>query len=112
MKSKNKKTSKTNKQELEQDIKPNDCYCEKCDCVGNYCNCEPEGVPVPTPEPTSTPERRMYNRRAIQAEIDIDKKIRALLEKNAYNLNQIAGMLMVPLERVKKVNHERRKTNT
>ena len=57
-------------------------------------------------------ETKYYDRKAIQAEIDIDKKIRALLEKNAYNLNQIAGMLMVHLERVKKVNHERRKTNT
>tara|TARA_R110000744_G_scaffold379817_2_gene498843 strand:- start:15 stop:254 length:240 start_codon:yes stop_codon:yes gene_type:complete len=50
-------------------------------------------------------ERKMINRKAIQTEIDIDKKIRALIEKDAYNLNQIAGMLMVPLERVKTVRY-------
>jgi len=52
---------------------------------------------------TSDPKKPMIDRRATQAEIDKDKKIKALLEKNAYNLNQIAGMLMLPLERVKKV---------
>ena len=50
-------------------------------------------------------ETKMHDRKAIQAEIDIDKKIRALIEKDAYNLNQIAGMLMVPLERVKKIRY-------
>jgi|DEB0MinimDraft_12_1074336.scaffolds.fasta_scaffold04106_4 hypothetical protein len=45
----------------------------------------------------------MIDRKATQQEIDKDKKIKALLEKNAYDLNQIAGMLMLPLERVKKV---------
>ena len=109
---KSKKQGKKAYSSKELDIKPKDCHCNKCDCVGNYCDCEPQGAPVPTPEPSPTPERRMINRKAIQAEIDIDKKIRALLEKNAYNLNQIAGMLMVPLERVKKVNHERRKNTT
>jgi len=44
----------------------------------------------------------MIDRKATQQEIDKDKKIKALLEKNAYDLNQIAGMLMLPLERVKK----------
>lgn len=52
---------------------------------------------------TSDPKKPMIDRKATQAEIDKDKKIKALLEKNAYNLNQIAGMLMLPLERVKKV---------
>lgn len=47
----------------------------------------------------------MHDRKAIQAQIDIDKKIRALIKKDAYNLNQIAAMLMVPLARVKKVRY-------
>ena len=50
-------------------------------------------------------ETKMHDRKAIQAQIDIDKKIRALIEKDAYNLNQIAAMLMVPLARVKKVRY-------
>ena len=50
-------------------------------------------------------ETKYYDRKAIQAEIDIDKKIIAFIEKYAYNLNQIAGMLMVPLERVKKIRY-------
>lgn len=50
-------------------------------------------------------ETKMHDRKAIQAQIDIDKKIRALIKKDAYNLNQIAAMLMVPLARVKKVRY-------
>lgn len=49
----------------------------------------------------------MINRKATQAKIDEDKKIKALLDKDVYNLNQIAAMLMIPLEKVKKVNNER-----
>jgi len=49
----------------------------------------------------------MINRKEVQAEIDKDKNIRRLLDVGAYNLNQIAGMLMLPLERVKKVKNER-----
>jgi len=52
---------------------------------------------------TSDPKKPMIDRKATQAEIDKDKKIKALLNVGAYNLNQIAGMLMLPLERVKKV---------
>ena len=48
----------------------------------------------------------MINRKKVQAELDIDKKIRALLEKYAYNDNQIAGMLMIPLERVKQIHKD------
>lgn len=49
----------------------------------------------------------MINRKEVQAELDKDKNIRRLLDVGAYNLNQIAGMLMLPLERVKKVKNER-----
>ena len=49
----------------------------------------------------------MIDRKATQEEIDKDKSIRRLLDVGAYNLNQIAGMLMIPLERVKKVKNER-----
>ena len=46
----------------------------------------------------------MIDRKATQAEIDKDKKIKELLAMDAYNLNQIAGMIKgVNLERVKKV---------
>ncbi len=51
----------------------------------------------------------MIDRKATQKEIDIDKKIREMLATGHYNLNQIAGMLKgVNLERVKKVNNERK----
>jgi len=64
---------------------------------------------IPTPKPT----RRMINRKAIQAEIDIDKDIRRLLDVDYYNDNQIASMIRgADLARVKKVKDERRKTNT
>ena len=49
----------------------------------------------------------MIDRKATQEEINKDKSIRRLLDVGAYNLNQIAGMLMLPLERVKKVKNER-----
>ena len=49
----------------------------------------------------------MIDRKATQEEINKDKSIRRLLDVGAYNLNQIAGMLMIPLERVKKVKNER-----
>ncbi len=64
-------------------------------------------------EPIATPkvERKMINRRAIQAEIDIDKDIRRLLRMGYYNYNQIASMIKgANLERVKQVDNERRKT--
>lgn len=109
MKSKKKEKKPYSSKEL--DIKPKDCKCDKCNCVGNYCDCEPDGVPVPTPEPTSTPERRMYNRRAIQADIDKVKKVKQMLASGHYNLNQIAGGLMIPLERVKQIQQDV-KTNT
>lgn len=51
----------------------------------------------------------MIDRKATQKEIDIDKKIKEMLATGHYNLNQIAGMLKgVNLERVKKVNNERK----
>tara|TARA_R100000963_G_scaffold23286_1_gene16092 strand:+ start:90 stop:356 length:267 start_codon:yes stop_codon:yes gene_type:complete len=49
----------------------------------------------------------MIDRKATQEEINKDKNIKRLLDVGAYNLNQIAGMLMLPLERVKKVKNER-----
>jgi len=51
----------------------------------------------------------MIDRKATQAEIDIDKKIRELLATGYYNHNQIAGMIKgANLERVKKVSNERK----
>ena len=55
---------------------------------------------------TTDPKKPMIDRKATQAKIDIDKKVRALLEKYAYNDNQIAGMLMIPLERVKQIHKD------
>ncbi len=54
--------------------------------------------------------RKMINRKAVQAEIDIDKNIRRLLRMGYYNYNQIAAMIKgANLERVKQVDNERRK---
>ena len=81
MKSKKKKTSKYSKPELDLDISP-----------------------IVTPTVT---ERKMINRREIQAKIDLDKKIKAMLRSGHYNHNQIAGMLRgVTLEKVKDVSRK------
>ena len=54
--------------------------------------------------------RKMINRKAVQAEIDIDKNIRRLLRMGYYNYNQIASMVKgANLERVINVDNERRK---
>ena len=53
---------------------------------------------------TPTP-RKMINRREVQAEIDIDKKIRAMLATGHYDHNQIASMIRgANLQRVKDVS--------
>ena len=55
----------------------------------------------------------MIDRKATQAEINIDKKIRELLATGYYNHNQIAGMIKgANLERVKKVSNERKQNYT
>lgn len=60
--------------------------------------------PIVTPTVT---ERKMINRREIQAKIDLDKKIKAMLRSGHYNHNQIAGMLRgVTLEKVKDVSRK------
>jgi hypothetical protein len=45
----------------------------------------------------------MIDRKATQAKIDLEKKIKKLLAMDAYNINQIAAMLGVAAEKVKKV---------
>jgi hypothetical protein len=46
--------------------------------------------------------RKMINRKEVQKEIDIDKKIRAMLATGYYNHNQIASMVRgANLQRVK-----------
>lgn len=86
MKSKKKKTNKSNKLEQDLDIKL---------VVDN-----------------SDPGKPMIDRKATQAEIDIDKHIRRLLRTGYYNYNQIASMIKgANLERVKQVDNERRKTS-
>jgi hypothetical protein len=76
MKSKKSKKSKSSKQDLDRSIQP-----------------------TPTPKV----ERKMINRKAVQAEIDKDKKVRALLATGHYNINQIAAMLGLQAERVKRI---------
>ena len=51
--------------------------------------------------------RKMINRKEVQAQIDIDKKIKALLDTGYYNHNQIASMIRgANLERVKDVSRK------
>ena len=99
---KSKKKTKKGYNKLEE-AKP------KCGC-GNteHPDGECDGSHLKT-EPIATPkvERKMINRRAIQAEIDIDKDIRRLLDKNYYNHNQIASMIRgANLQRVKDVSRK------
>ena len=64
-----------------------------------YSSKELDVNPIATPKV----ERKMINRKAVQAEIDIDKDIRRLLATGYYNHNQIASMVRgANLERVKK----------
>jgi len=98
MKSKKSKKSKYSKQDLDRSIQPTPtpklCGCGNTEHLEGHC----DGSHKVKKEP-----RKMINRRAIQAEIDKDKKIRALLATNYYNINQIAAMLGLHAERVKKV---------
>ena len=92
MKSKKKKTNKYNSQEQEQDIK------RATDLVKESITEDTEFIVTPTP-------RKMINRREVQAEIDIDKKIRAMLATGHYDHNQIASMVRgANLQRVKDVS--------
>ena len=101
MKSKKKKTNSYSKQELDQDIKPTPtpklCGCgdtehEDGHCDGSHKKKKP---------------RKMIIRKEVQAQIDIDKKIKALLDTGYYNHNQIASMIRgANLERVKDVSRK------
>jgi len=78
----------------------------KCEC-GNTEH--PEGD-CDGSHKTKKKPRKMINRKAVQAEIDIDKNIRRLLRMGYYNYNQIASMVKgANLERVINVDNERRK---
>ena len=91
-----KQTKKISK-ELDQDISAIECKCgdtkdPKGCCDGSHTKKKP---------------RKMINRRAIQAEIDIDKDIRRLLKTEYYNHNQIASMIRgANLQRVKDVSRK------
>jgi len=52
--------------------------------------------PIPTPKPISSE----------------DQKVVDMINSGHYNLNQIAGMLRIPLQRINQINDERRKTNS
>ena len=62
-----------------------------------------EFVVTPTP-------RKMIIRKEVQADIDKVKKVKEMLASGHYNYNQIAGGLMIPLERVIQI-HKDGKTN-
>jgi CDGSH-type Zn-finger protein len=104
---KSKKAEKELYNNKDLDTKPK-CGCGNTehpegDCDGSHLKTEP----IATPKV----ERKMINRKAVQADIDIDKSIRRLLRMGYYNYNQIASMIKgANLERVKQVDNERRKT--
>jgi len=52
---------------------------------------------------TSNPDKPMIDRKATQANIDMEKKVKHLLSMNAYNINQIAAMLGIHAEKVKRI---------
>ena len=93
MKSKKQIKKAYNKQE--EDIKPiatpKVCTCNNTKDPDGCCDGSHKKKP-----------RKMINRKAVQAEIDIDKKIRAMLATGHYNHNQIASMVRgANLQRVK-----------
>jgi len=86
---KSKKKEKSSFKEQELDIK------RATELVKKSIPSEAEFIVTPTP-------RKMINRREVQAEIDIDKKIRAMLATGHYDHNQIASMVRgANLQRVK-----------
>jgi len=86
---KSKKKEKSSFKEQELDIK------RATDLVKDSIPANAEFIVTPTP-------RKMINRREVQAEIDIDKKIRAMLATGHYDHNQIASMVRgANLQRVK-----------
>ena len=86
---KSKKKEKSSFKEQELDIK------RATDLVKESVPANAEFIVTPTP-------RKMINRREVQAEIDIDKKIRAMLATGHYDHNQIASMVRgANLQRVK-----------
>jgi len=48
-------------------------------------------------------EPKMINRKEVQADIDLVKKVKALIAKKAYNNNQIAAMLGIHAQKVKQI---------
>lgn len=93
---KSKKQIKEQYSSQEEDTKP------KCKCGDTK---DPEGCCDGSHKKKT--KRKMINRRAIQAEIDIDKDIRRLLATNYFNHNQIASMIRgANLERVKDVSRK------
>jgi hypothetical protein len=89
---KSKKKEKSSFKEQELDIK------RATELVKKSIPSEAEFIVTPTP-------RKMINRREVQAEIDIDKKIRAMLATGHYDHNQIASMVRgANLQRVKDVS--------
>ena len=50
-------------------------------------------------------EPKMINRKEVQADIDLVKKVKNLLAKNAYNDNQIAAMLGIHTQKVKEIKN-------
>ena len=86
---KSKKKEKSSFKEQELDIK------RATELVKKSIPSDAEFIVTPTP-------RKMINRREVQKEIDIDKKIRAMLATGYYNHNQIASMVRgANLQRVK-----------
>ena len=89
---KSKKKEKSSFKEQELDIK------RATELVKKSIPSDAEFIVTPTP-------RKMINRKAVQAEIDIDKKIRAMLATGHYDHNQIASMVRgANLQRVKDVS--------
>ncbi len=93
---KSKKQIKEVYKEVEQDTKP-ECGCGNTKHPDGECDGSHK----------KKKKRKMINRKAIQAEIDIDKDIKRLLATGYYNHNQIASMIRgANLERVKDVSRK------
>ena len=95
MKSKKKEKSSYNSKELSIEPTPNVCKCGDTEHADGYCDGSHK----------KKQPRKMIIRKEVQANIDIDKRIRHLIGSKHYNLQQIAGMWSsVSLERVKEIH--------
>jgi len=116
MKSKKKEKSSYSSKELSIEPTPKLCGCGNTEHKDGHCDGShkqpnskatkmvKDSIPLDAEFVDPPKPRKMIIRKEVQANIDIDKRIKYLIGTGHYNLQQIAGMWSsVSLERVKEI---------